>query len=79
MNRRTLQFVVSLAVSAAVLILLIPSLFRPGKQVDIWLVGGPAILVVASAAGGPVLAFIDAGLQRQVAKRKVNSVLTTGC
>ena len=54
MNKRTLLFIVSLVsmdVSAAVLVLLIPSLFRPGKQVDIWLVGGLAILVVASAAG----------------------------
>jgi hypothetical protein len=54
MNRRTLLFIVSLvgmAISAAVLILLIPSLFRPGEQVDIWLVGGLAVLVVALAAG----------------------------
>jgi uncharacterized membrane protein YbhN (UPF0104 family) len=42
---------VSMAVSAAVLILLIPSLFRPGEQVDIWLVGGLVVLVVALAAG----------------------------
>lgn len=54
MNKRTLLFIVSLvgmAVSAAVLILLIPSLFGPGEQVDIWLVGGLAVLVVAFAAG----------------------------
>ena len=54
MNKRTLLFIVSLvslAVSAAVLILLIPSLFRPGEQVDIWLVGGLAVLVVDFAVG----------------------------
>ena len=54
MNRRTLLFIVSLvsmAVSAAVLILLIPSLFRPGEQVDTWLVGGLTVLVLAFAAG----------------------------
>lgn len=54
MNKRTLPFIVSLVsltISAAVLILLIPSLFRPGEQVDIWLVGGLAVLVVAFAAG----------------------------
>lgn len=54
MNRRTLPFIVSLvsmAVLAAVLILLIPSLFRPGEQVNIWLVGSLAVLVAAFAAG----------------------------
>jgi len=54
MNRRELLFVVSLvsmAVSSAVLILLIPLLFRPGGQVDVWLVGSLAVLVVALAAG----------------------------
>jgi len=54
MNGRTLLFMVSLvatALSAAVLILLIPSLFRTGEQVNIWLVGGLAVLVVAFAAG----------------------------
>ncbi|MGV8968511.1 MAG: hypothetical protein ACOH2F_19780 [Cellulomonas sp.] len=42
---------VGLAVPASVLILLNPSLFRPGEQVDIWLVGGFLVLVVAFAAG----------------------------
>ncbi|WP_407342235.1 VOC family protein [Pengzhenrongella phosphoraccumulans] len=54
MDRRSLLCVVSLvslAVSAAVLILLIPSFFRPGEQVDLWLVGVLAVLVLAFAAG----------------------------
>ena len=54
MNRQTSLFVISLvgmAASAAVLILLIPSLFRSGEQVDIWLVGGLGVLAVAFAAG----------------------------
>jgi len=54
MKRQALLFLVSLislAVSAAALILLIPSQFRPGEQVDIWLVGSLAVLVVAFAAG----------------------------
>jgi hypothetical protein len=54
MNKRTLLFIVSLvsmAVSAAVLVLLIPSLFRPGEQIDIWLIAGLVVLVVALASG----------------------------
>ena len=54
MTRQTSLFVVSLlvlAVSAAVVILLIPSLLSSGEQVSAWAVGVPAFLAAVSAAG----------------------------
>lgn len=54
MTRERLLFLISLAgmaVSAAVLILLTPSLFDSGEQSSVWAVGVPACLTVAFAAG----------------------------
>ncbi|GAA0988979.1 hypothetical protein ENKNEFLB_02871 [Nocardioides aquaticus] len=52
--KSTKLFVVSLlglAVSAAVLILLIPSLFGSGEHADTWLVVGLALVAAAFAVG----------------------------
>lgn len=54
MLEKTWMFMVSLAgmtISAAVLILLIPSLFRSGGQSSVWAVGILACLAVAFAVG----------------------------
>ena len=54
MMKKTWMFVMSLVgmtISAAVLILLIPSLFRSGEQASLWTVGVLASLTVAFAVG----------------------------
>lgn len=54
MKNETLLFVVSLiglAVSAAVLILLVPSLFRSGEPASVWAFGVSASLTVVFAVG----------------------------
>lgn len=52
--KKTWKFVMSLlgmSVSASVLILLIPSLFRPGEQANLWVFGGLACLSLCLAVG----------------------------
>ncbi len=54
MTRRTALLVVcvlGLAVSAAVLVLLLPPLFSPGEQAGPWAVGVSAVLAVVFAGG----------------------------
>jgi hypothetical protein len=54
MMERIWLFVISLigmAVSAAVLILRIPSLFREGEQTNVWAVVVPACLALSFAVG----------------------------
>ncbi|WP_380159733.1 hypothetical protein [Kineococcus sp. R86509] len=43
--------IVGVALAGASLILLIPSLFRPGTHAPVWLLAGLAVLVAVFAAG----------------------------
>ncbi len=53
MNRSTMfvASVIGLAVSAAVLILLLPSLFDSGEGANLWLLGSLAVLAVIFGVG----------------------------